>query len=59
MNLSVCNLLGEKVTVLIDKELRAGIHQVLWDASEYSSGIYFSRLTAGDKVLVRRMTLLK
>jgi hypothetical protein len=53
------NLMGLKVGALIDGWTEDGRHSVYWDASRYSSGIYFYELIAGDKVLARRMTLLK
>ncbi|MBD3232633.1 MAG: T9SS type A sorting domain-containing protein [candidate division Zixibacteria bacterium] len=58
-NLEVYNVLGQQVATLVDRNLQAGQHSIKWDASEYSSGVYFYRLTAGDKVISKRMTLLK
>ncbi|MBD3233381.1 MAG: T9SS type A sorting domain-containing protein [candidate division Zixibacteria bacterium] len=59
VNLSIFNLLGQKMTTLVDGYKQAGQHTVTWDASNYSSGIYFYKLTAGDKVFTKRMMLLK
>jgi hypothetical protein len=59
VRLSIYNLLGEKITDLVDERQPAGEHEIAWDASEYSSGIYLYKLTAGDKVFTKRMTLLK
>ena len=58
-NLSIYNLMGQKVTTLIDGHNEAGQHSVSWDAANYSSGIYFYRLSAGERVFTERMTLLK
>jgi hypothetical protein len=38
---------------------QAGLHQVIWDADGYPSGVYFYRLQAGDKEYSRRMTVIK
>ncbi|MCP3681842.1 MAG: T9SS type A sorting domain-containing protein [bacterium] len=57
--LSVYNLGGQKIETLIDKDMQAGQHNVIWDASVYSSGIYFYKFSTGDKVFTKRMTLLK
>ena len=57
--LEVYNLMGQKVATLVNGYNEAGQHSVTWDAANYSSGIYFSRLTAGDQVFTQRMTLLK
>ena len=59
VNLRIYNLLGQEVATIVDGQLVAGDHSVIWDASNYSSGIYFYRLTAGGKVITKRMTLLK
>jgi hypothetical protein len=59
VRLAVYNLLGQKVATLVDGWTEEGQHAVNWDAAGYSSGIYFYRLTAGDRVFTKRMTLLK
>jgi hypothetical protein len=51
--------MGQKVETLITGQMPAGRHNVQWDASGYSSGIYFCRLTAGDRIFTKRMTLIK
>ncbi|MBD3234047.1 MAG: T9SS type A sorting domain-containing protein [candidate division Zixibacteria bacterium] len=57
--LEVYNIMGQKVATLVDGNMDAGQHSVVWDASSQSSGIYFYKLTAGGKALTKRMTLLK
>ena len=37
----------------------AGIHEVKFDGSHLASGVYFYRLTAGDFVQSKRLTILK
>jgi hypothetical protein len=59
VTLEVCNLLGEKITTLVDKKEQAGYRSVIWDASEVSSGVYFYKLTAGDFTETKRMFLVK
>ena len=59
VKLVIYNLLGQKVETLVDRLVEAGFHSVQWDASHYSSGTYFYKLTAGDKMFTKRMTLLK
>ncbi|MBD3234824.1 MAG: T9SS type A sorting domain-containing protein [candidate division Zixibacteria bacterium] len=59
VRLDVYNLMGQKVSTLVDGVKEAGYHSVTWDASQYSSGVYFYKLSAGDKVFTKRMTLLK
>jgi hypothetical protein len=59
MKLSIYDLLGRQVETLVDEEMQAGRHQVVWDASEYSSGVYFYRIEAGDFAETKKMILLK
>ncbi|MCP4633305.1 MAG: T9SS type A sorting domain-containing protein [candidate division Zixibacteria bacterium] len=58
-NLSVYNLMGQKIETLIDNKLKAGQHNITWNASTYSSGVYFYKLTTDGKIFTKRMTLLK
>ena len=57
--LSVYDLLGRKVEVLLDGLIKAGMRQVHFDASAYPSGLYFYRLTAGDYSDTKIMVLIK
>jgi hypothetical protein len=59
VSLKVYNLSGQLVETLIDDRMDAGSHVITWDASSYSSGIYFYKLTTANKVFTKRMTLLK
>ncbi len=64
VKLSIYNLLGQQVRVLLNEELPGGIHFINWDSNdEYgnsvSSGIYFYKLTAGSYSLSKKMLLLK
>ena len=59
VSLVIYNLLGEEVARLVSENQIAGYHYVFWDASNYSSGIYFYKLIKGDFVQTRKMVLLK
>ena len=59
VNLTVYNILGEKVAVLINKEMNAGSYQVNFDAGNLPSGIYLYELVAGNLRIVKKMNLLK
>jgi len=59
VKLEVFNALGERVSVLVDGYLRAGVHTVDFNASGFASGVYFYRLTADDFVATKKMVLLK
>ncbi len=57
--LSVFNLTGQKVATLVDGNLAAGSHQVTFDASGLSSGLYFYTLSANGISETRKMLLSK
>lgn len=53
VQLTVFNILGEKVKILVNEHRSAGLYEVVWDASDYtgkqvSKGIYFFRLEIGN-----------
>ncbi|MFH1688343.1 MAG: S8 family serine peptidase [bacterium] len=59
VTLEVYNIMGQRVTTLVDDNLEAGQHSVTWDAGRHSSGVYFYRLDAGSFVSTKKMVLMK
>ena len=64
VTLTVYNLLGQKVTTLVDKEMSAGRYIADWNSASDSgtkvaSGVYFYKLEAGDFIETKKMMLLK
>jgi parallel beta-helix repeat protein len=64
VRLTVYDLTGREVRVLVDGELSEGEHAVVWrgrDTSgrEVGSGVYFYRLEVGGTALAKKMVLLK
>jgi len=59
VNLSVYNLMGQRVETLVDGRMHAGRHSINWNAESYSSGVYFYKLTSTEKTVSKRMVLLK
>lgn len=57
--LKVYNIVGKEVTILVNGYKSAGYHQVTFDGSLLSSGIYFYKLQSGKNVEVRKLTLAK
>jgi hypothetical protein len=48
VELSIYNLLGQRVATLVSQKQPAGTYSVQWDASGFASGVYLYRLEAGD-----------
>jgi len=59
VTLNIYDITGRLVKQLINQNTPAGYHTVSWDASGYSSGIYFARIQAGDVVKTQKMVLIK
>lgn len=59
VHIAVYNLLGQKVALLVNEERPAGRHQVIFDGSGTSSGVYIYRMQAGDYRKARQMMLVK
>jgi predicted lipoprotein with Yx(FWY)xxD motif len=59
VTLSVFNILGQEVVMLVDEEENAGYKSVAFDASNLPSGIYTYRLTSGTFTQVKKMILLR
>ena len=59
VDLSIYNVLGQKVATLVSGQQQAGQYQVRWDASEFSSGLYFYQLKTGKQSEVHKMMLIR
>ena len=59
MKITIFDILGNEIKVLVDNRQNKGKHSVNFDAGELSSGIYFYKLEAGDYVDSKKMILLK
>ena len=59
VDLSIYNVLGQKVATLVSKRQAAGVYQVEWNATEFASGVYYYNLQAGEFVQVRKMVLIR
>jgi hypothetical protein len=60
---SIYNIEGRLVVTLVDEILDVGFKEVTWDgrdarSNHVSSGVYFYRLTAGNRTLTKKMVLL-
>ncbi len=58
-SLEVYNLLGEKISTLVSKDLKAGVYEYEWNASNLSSGVYFYKLASGTLSVTKKLLLAK
>ncbi len=59
VRLSIYNLSGQLIEVLIDEFLDSGIRRVVWDAVRASSGMYIYTIEVDEITQVGKMLLLK
>jgi len=57
VNIEVYNIRGQRVAILLDKHLQAGLHEKTFDASGLASGSYIYQITAGHYSQSKVMTL--
>jgi xylan 1,4-beta-xylosidase len=59
VQLTVHDILGREVAILVNGTLPAGEHQATFDATNLSSGIYLYRLQAGNQILTGKLMLVR
>ena len=59
VNLSVYNLIGEKVTTIVNEMMESGSHKLEFNATSLASGIYLVKMTSGSFSDVIKINLLK
>ncbi|RLI60873.1 MAG: hypothetical protein DRO67_08590 [Candidatus Asgardarchaeum californiense] len=59
VSLKAYDVLGSEITTLVNEEKPVGTYEVVFNASQYPSGIYFYRLQTGNFVETKKMILLK
>ena len=59
VSLKVYNVLGQEVAVLFDGVAEPGKHELRFDGSGLSSGVYFYKMQANGSAMIRKMLLVK
>lgn len=59
VQLKIFDMNGRDIETLTEGVLSSGTYQVKWNASKYSSGVYYCKLLAGDFVSTKKMMYLK
>ncbi|MCK4297396.1 MAG: T9SS type A sorting domain-containing protein, partial [Candidatus Marinimicrobia bacterium] len=59
VNLSIYNVTGQLVEILVNEKVQTGYHNVTWNSTNVSSGVYFYKLSAGEYSAIGTCLLLK
>lgn len=59
VTLKVYDILGREIAQLVNENLNPGSYNILWNAGNFSSGIYFYTLTSGDFIDTKKLVLVR
>ncbi len=59
VSIKIFDVLGKEVATLVNEQRSAGTYIINWNASNFSSGLYFYRITAGEFADTKKMFLIK
>jgi photosystem II stability/assembly factor-like uncharacterized protein len=60
VKLFIYDILGREITTLVNEQLKPGTYEAEWDGSNYSSGVYFYKLSINNEQLAtKKMVLIK
>jgi subtilisin family serine protease len=59
VTLKVFDALGREAKVLVNQEMKPGRYDIIWNAKDYPSGLYFYKLSAGNYSETKKMILVK
>jgi len=59
VEIKIYDILGSEITTLVSEQLMPGSYEVDWNASKYSSGVYYYKLVAGEYTSTKKMVLIK
>ena len=59
VSMKIYDITGREIQTLVNEQLQAGIYEVTFDGENFSSGIYFYKLSAGEFSDIKKMILIK
>jgi hypothetical protein len=59
MTLQIFNINGQMVQSLVDGFVEAGFHEVVWDATNFSSGVYLIHMATPNQAFTQKLMLVK
>ncbi len=59
VKLEIYNITGQKISTLINQNMKAGEYEVEWNASQVASGVYFYKFSYGSLTMTKKMVLIR
>jgi hypothetical protein len=59
VKIKVYNLAGQMISTIIDRQMQTGEHEVDFDGCNFSNGIYFYQISAGQYSEIKKMILMR
>ena len=59
VHLVIYDAIGREVSTLVNEQLNAGTYEAEWNALNFPSGVYFSKLVSGDYSETKKLVLVK
>ena len=59
VSIKIYDVLGREVITLVNEELNAGKHETVFEAANFSSGVYIYRINTGDFIQTKKMILIE
>jgi aminopeptidase N len=59
VRIDIYNLLGQQIETLYDGYMNSGENDVVWNGNNTSSGVYFYKVTSGNRIATRKMLMIK
>jgi hypothetical protein len=59
VKITICNILGQTITTIVNQNMEQGVHEVSFNASNFTSGTYIYRIEAGSFTATKKMLLIK
>jgi hypothetical protein len=59
VRIAIFDITGKEIEVLVNEQIQPGTYETTWNASAFSSGLYFCRMTTGNYTETKKMLLIK
>ena len=59
VSIRIFDIRGRQVALLVDQRMNPGYFSVVWNGNQYSSGLYFVQMIAGQYVDTKKLMLIK